>query len=461
MKPIKDKHITVVGLGKTGQALAGFLNARGAKVTAVDRSPESALGDIPAGLRRAGVDVFLGGHDPAAFENSDLIVLSPGVPHTLASVVRAKNAGVPVTGEIELASWFIHTPIVAVTGTNGKTTVTRLIGEMLKASGLNAFVGGNLGTPLISYAHGAMDADVVVAEISSFQLDTADTFHPRVGVLLNITADHLDRYPNLRAYGRSKARLFARQTQTDIAVLNRSDHLIMELTRDISAGKCLFNQKEDAACGVWIENAQMRVKTPEHGEMTIQAMDVPLPGRHNMENAAAAALAALAAGASCEGVLRGLREFVPDPHRLQYVGRFHGVDYYDDSKATNVDAVVRAVAAVSSPVVLILGGRDKGGGYAGLAPVVKDRVRSLVLLGEAANAIERELGEIARTVKADSMDAAVAAAADLAQAGDTVLLSPACASFDLYDNYAQRGEDFQRAVKQTGKRANGSQADNT
>ena len=461
MTPIRDKHITVVGLGKTGQALAGFLKARGAKVTAVDRSPESALGDIPARLRRAGVEVVLGEHDPAAFESSDLIVLSPGVPHSLESVVRAQNAGVPVTGEIELASWFVHTPIVAVTGTNGKTTVTRLIGEMLKASGLNAFVGGNLGTPLISYAHGPMDADVVVAEISSFQLDTADTFHPRVGVLLNISADHLDRYPSLRAYGRSKAKLFARQTRADIAVLNRGDDLIMELTRDISALKCLFNQKEDAACGAWIGNAQMRVKTPEHGEMTIAATDMALPGRHNLENAAAAALAALAAGASREGVLRGLREFVPDPHRLQYVGRFHGVDYYDDSKATNVDAVVRAVAAVSFPVVLILGGRDKGGGYENLVPVVKDRVRALVLLGEASAAIERELGGLVQSVRTDSMDAAVAAAANLAEAGDTVLLSPACASFDLYDNYAQRGEDFQRAVKQTGKRADGSQADNT
>lgn len=452
---LADKHIIIVGLGKTGQALARFLLRRGAKVTVSDSAPEEQLGKAPEQLRRAGARLELGGHGSAGFKSADFIVLSPGVPHNIEVLETARRAGVPVIGEIELAARFITTPVVAVTGTNGKSTVTRLTGLMLEKSGLSVFVGGNLGTPLITYADGIQAADVVVAEISSFQLDTAETFHPVVAVLLNITADHLDRYPDLRGYGMSKAKLFSRQTEEDIAVLNAADSHVMELTENIRSRKCLFNSDGPADCGAWFEEDGINLRAPGSGGMRIECSEISLPGRHNHENIAAAALAAFAAGGSAEGVAAAFRSFRPDPHRMQWVACVNGAHYYDDSKATNVDAAARAVEAVRQPVVLILGGRDKGGDYGGLAEPVRRYVKGLVLLGEAADAIERELGDIVETRRAASMDDAVAHASQLADAGGTVLFSPACASFDMYENYARRGADFQRAVHSLGSDSDG------
>lgn len=451
----EGKHITVVGLGKTGQAMAQFLYRRGAKVTVTDSAPEADLGEAPARLRGMGVCLELGGHGEKAFKNVDLIALSPGVPHTIWFLKEARNSGIPVMGEIELASRFIDTFLVAVTGTNGKSTVTRLTAEMLEKSGKKVFVGGNLGTPLISYADSGMDADVAVAEISSFQLDTVETFRPEVGVLLNITADHLDRYPSLYAYGVSKAGLFKRQKSGDTAVINAADPLIMELTKDIPARRCSFNAERGTDCGAWFDKDSIYINPAGSRTVKISYSDIPLVGRHNHENVAAAALAAFAAGATRDGVREGVRKFKPDPHRLQWVASINGVDYYDDSKATNVDAVCRAVEAVKYPAVLILGGRDKGGGYGGLKEPVRRRVKALVLLGEAADTIEKELGGIVETRRAGSMDEAVRQAGMLSVAGGTVLLSPACSSFDMYEDYARRGEDFQRAVNTPGNHGNG------
>ncbi|MFW6335211.1 MAG: UDP-N-acetylmuramoyl-L-alanine--D-glutamate ligase, partial [Desulfosalsimonas sp.] len=287
-----------------------------------------------------------------------------------------------------------------------------------------------------------------------------ETFHPAVGVLLNITADHLDRYPDLKSYGQSKAKLFARQTEDDVAVLNAEDELIMELTRNIRARSCLFNISSRTECGARIERGDICLFTPGGGRVKIECGDSFPPGRHNLENAAAAALAAFSAGADFESIGAGLREFVSDPHRMQRVACINGVDYYDDSKGTNVDAVIRAVEAVQPPVILILGGRDKGGGYKDLTEVIQRRVKAMVLMGEAADSIDRELGGIVETRRAVSMKEAVARAAELASAGGTVLFSPACASFDMYENYARRGEDFQRAVHSVGKNRDGKQQGN-
>ncbi|MCF8094123.1 MAG: UDP-N-acetylmuramoyl-L-alanine--D-glutamate ligase [Desulfobacteraceae bacterium] len=454
---LEGKKITVVGLGKTGQALAQFLHRRKAMVTVTDNAAEARLGDAPAALRKLGVRLELGCHKPGAFDEADLIVLSPGVPHTIDPVENARRSGVPVIGEIELAARFITAPVVAVTGTNGKSTVTRLIGDMLERSGQSVFVGGNLGTPLISYADSTQAADAVVAEISSFQLDTSESFHPAVGVLLNITADHLDRYQDLRSYGASKAKIFSLQTCDDTAVLNAADPLVMKLTKNISSRRCLFNSDTSADCCAWTGKGGISVFTPATGRAEIVCGDNFLPGRHNLENAAAAALAAFAAGADLEGVRDGLREFKPDPHRMQWVVSVNGVDYYDDSKATNVDAAARAVESLGSKVILILGGRDKGGGYAGLVMPVKKHTKGLVLFGEAADSIERELGGIVETRRATSMDEAVAQASKLAVPGEAVLLSPACASFDMYESYAERGADFQQAVHRLGNDKDGKQ----
>ncbi|MCF8035590.1 MAG: UDP-N-acetylmuramoyl-L-alanine--D-glutamate ligase [Desulfobacteraceae bacterium] len=452
---LRNKHITVAGLGTTGQALAQFLHRRGAHVTVTDSAPEADLGEAPAKLRELGVRLELGGHGKGVFESADMIVLSPGVPHTIEPVARARKSGVRVIGEIELAGRFISAPVVAVTGTNGKSTVTRLIGQMLDASGLTVFVGGNLGTPLISHADENRPADVVVAEISSFQLDTVETFRPKVAVLLNITADHLDRYPSLYAYGAAKARVFENHTGTDTAVINAADALIMKLARDIRSQKCLFNADVDEGCSAKLDEYGINASPAGSGPVRITYDDIPMVGRHNYENVAAAVLAAMAAGAEPDGVGAGIRGFRPDPHRLEWVAQIRSVNYYDDSKGTNVDAVCRAIEAVRPPVVLILGGRDKGGGYGGLADSIRRHVKAMVLLGEAADAIERELGGMVQTCRADSMAEAVGLAEGLADAGDTVLLSPACSSFDMYESYAGRGRDFQQAVHSLENRKNG------
>jgi len=444
---IKGKKIVVVGLGKSGEALARFLATRGAVVTLTDRSPAETVADAVKRLGGVPITFELGGHSVEAFTRADLIILSPGVPHTIAPVRAAIAAGVPVIGEIEFAARFIRTPIVAVTGTNGKSTVTQLVAGMLAMSGLSVFVGGNIGTPLIAYADSPMAADVVVAEISSFQLDTIVDFRPRVGVLLNITADHLDRYDYFAAYGASKGRLFENMGPEDTAVLNAADPMIMAVTETIDARKCLFDIDGPAPCGGWITPAGVTLRFPGTSEMHIPESAIPLVGRHNRENVAAAGLAALAAGATAKGIVDAVSGFSPDRHRIEYVATKGGVNYYDDSKGTNVDAVVRAIEAVPGPVVLIAGGRDKGGGYDALREPVRRSVKFLVVLGEAAGNIASGLGDLVETRHAGSMADAVRLAAGAAVSGDTVLLSPACSSFDMYESYAHRGDDFQNAVR--------------
>lgn len=443
---IKGKQILVVGLGKSGESLAQFLTARGASVTVTDHSPAETLGDAVKRLGALPVKLELGGHDVRSFTRADLIVLSPGVPHTIAPVREARKSGIPVIGEIEFAARFIDTPIVAVTGTNGKSTVTRLIGRMVEQSGLKVFVGGNIGTPLISYAD-SPDADVVVAEISSFQLDTIIDFRPRVGVLLNITPDHLDRYADLAAYGASKGRVFENQGPEDTAVLNAADPMIMAVTETIRSRKCLFNTNGPAPCGAWIMDDGIALSFPGKGELRIPESKIPMAGRHNRENVAAAALAALAAGGTEKGVIDAVSTFALDPHRIEYVGMVGGVAYYDDSKGTNVDAVVRAIEAVRAPVVLIAGGRDKMGGYDALREPVRRSVRTLIVIGEAAGNIAASLGDVVETRRAQTMAEAVRMASESASPGDAVLLSPACSSFDMYESYAHRGNDFQNAVR--------------
>lgn len=443
---LKNRKVLVVGLGKTGVALAGFLIRRGAEVTVVDTAQPGALGDIPKMMQELRVAVELGPHQEATFLAADLIVVSPGVPHTIEPIQHAAAAGIEVIGEIELAYRFISTPILAVTGTNGKSTVTRLLGEMLTESGLKVFVGGNIGTPLISYANSAMEADAVVAEISSFQLDTIVDFRPDIGILLNITDDHLDRYSDFDAYAASKARLFMNQSEDDVAVLNFADAAIEKISLETGSRRCLFNADETVACGAWIEGTDIHIRMPQTGDTGIPCEGISLVGRHNLENISAASLAALAAGGTREGILSALSVFRADPHRIEYVATINGVFYYDDSKATNVDAVVRAIEAVKAPVVLIMGGRDKGGSYIRLQDPIRRCVRKLILLGEASEKIAAALGDVVETIFAGSMTEAVDAAANAASPGDSVLLSPACSSFDMYQSYAARGDDFQHAV---------------
>ena len=442
---LAGRDILVVGLARSGIAAARFLARRGAKVRATDRAPAEGLGPAVEQLRALGVALELGGHRPDAFTGAELVVISPGVPHRMPLLEAARAAGVPVIGELELAARFLAEPIVGVTGTNGKTTVTELTGAMLAASGRRVFVGGNIGAPLIGYADGGARAEVVVAEVSSFQLDTIETFRPRVGVLLNITDDHLDRYSGFDAYARSKMRLFENQRPGDTAVLNGADPEIGARAGSIAARILAFNApRGDGAAA--LEGQTLRLRLPGCAEARLDLSRFRLRGPHNRENAAAAALAALAAGATPEGIQAALDGFAAAPHRLETVATIGGVEYVNDSKATNVDAVRRGLESFERPVVLVMGGQDKGGNFSLLADAARARGKALVLVGGAREAIRAALGGILPAHEAADMDEAVRRAAALAAPGEVVLLAPGCASFDRYANYQERGEDFRRAV---------------
>jgi UDP-N-acetylmuramoylalanine--D-glutamate ligase len=451
---LAGKKITVVGLGKTGIALARFLKNRGAAVVVTDMETEENLGPHGQELRQMDIALEAGRHRSETFEQADLIVLSPGVPHTIAPVVRAQETGTAVMGEIELASRFIEEPIVAVTGTNGKTTTTELIGDMLKRSGMEVFVGGNIGNPLVGYIDRGRRADVIVAEISSFQLDTIDRFRPQIAVLLNITIDHLDRYPDFEAYAASKMRIFENQKASDIAVLNSSDALVHSLTADLKTKKLVYPKPGANENGATINGNRINFQIDDPGPLDVSSQNqwsldlsrVKLRGRHNLENACAAGLAALAAGARPQAIQEALEQFHGGAHRLEYLDTVDDVEFFNDSKATNVDAVIRAVQCFSQPVVLIMGGLDKGSNFELLGDFFHDHVKTLIVMGQAADLIQTALGGKAPTARAASMAQAVNQARQAASPGDVVLLSPGCASFDMYDSYGQRGDDFRKEV---------------
>jgi UDP-N-acetylmuramoylalanine--D-glutamate ligase len=451
---LANQTIVVIGLGKTGVAVARFLHNRGATVVVTDKAAEGELGPQVEALRKLGIRLELGRHAAETLTKADLIVISPGVPHTLEAVARAQAQGIPLIGEIELASRFIQEPIVAVTGTNGKTTTTELLGQMLANSNLKVFVGGNIGTPLIGYVDRGEKADIIVAEISSFQLDTVTTFRPQVGVLLNITEDHMDRYPNFQAYADAKIRLFSNQGTDDMAILNGADALIRGYMPEIRSRKLVFNRHSQDHAGGTIAGDRIvlhlddpwtsdpRFRTPP----TLNLSNFRPKGRHNLENACAASLAAIAAGGRAQGIQAALDQFHGLAHRLEWVGTIAGVAYFNDSKATNVDAVRRALEYFRQPVILIMGGLDKGSNFGALRQAIQPYTKKLIVMGAAASRIKSALGHVAMTVSAASMADAVHQARQAAVAGDVVLLSPGCASFDRYANYAQRGDDFRTTV---------------
>ena len=451
---LKDKKVVIVGLGRTGLAAARFLHQQGARIVATDTADAATLGDTVAQLHRMGIAVELGAHPGRVFKESDLIVVSPGVSHTIAPIAQAKARGVEVVGEVELAARFIQAPIVAVTGTNGKTTTTELVGQMLQNSGMTPFVGGNIGNPLIEYVSSGQKEQLVVAEISSFQLDTIDRFHPHVSILLNITADHLDRYPDFDAYANSKIRIFENQQADDVAVLNGSDPLIRAKTANIKSRRLFFPALQAGEQGAVLNGKRIilnldqvkPIQTKIRNRDYLDISQTALKGRHNHENVCAASLAALAAGGTVAGIRQTLVEFKGLPHRLEHVATINNIDFYNDSKATNVDGVLRALDCFSRPIVLLMGGRDKGSNFTVLAEPIGKHVKELIVMGEAAGAIRNALGGLKPTNMAGSMDAAVATAFAHANPNEVVLLSPGCASFDWYGNYAERGDDFRRAV---------------
>lgn len=446
---LANKNILVVGLGKSGRAAAQFAARQQARVTVTDLNVAANLTAFLPGLKDQGIRLVLGEHPGDIFKQVELIVVSPGVPHTIAPLELARQAGVPILGELEFAARFVREPVVAITGTNGKTTTTALVGDMLEQSGKRVFVGGNIGNPLIDYVAGGGGADLVVLEVSSFQLDTASTLRANVAVLLNISADHLDRYDDFEAYVRSKGRIFRNQTQADTAVINRMDPEIKKLADACRARVWPFfhtgRNGSMPATGAEILTNRLVLRTGG-APLVLDLQGIPLTGAHNRENIAAAALAALAVGGTAGGIQQAIGQFHGLAHRLETVATVKGVLYVDDSKGTNVDAVSRALESLNQPTVLIMGGRERGGDYTLLKPQLEKTVKRLVVMGEAATAIADQLGAFAPVENAADMAQAVRLAAAAADPGDVVLLSPACSSFDMYDSYAQRGEDFCKQV---------------
>jgi UDP-N-acetylmuramoylalanine--D-glutamate ligase len=439
---LENKNILVVGVGVTGLAAARFLKTRGACVTVTDIASKAELGDVVTEIKAMGIRLEFGDHRTKTFTEADLIVLSPGVSDSLPSLQGARDKGIPILGEVELASRFIREPIIAVTGTNGKTTTTTLLGEMLKASGFTVFVGGNIGTPLIRYVEKGEKAQMIVAEVSSFQLDTIETFRPKIGVLLNITEDHLDRYADFKEYANAKGRIFDNQKTTDTAVLNGADADVMRISKNVRSRKWFFNAPSMIQAGATIDANRIVCHVGTRQDLHIERAMVKIWGHHNAENVAAASLATLAAEGNMGGIQTAIKRFRGLPHRMEYVATKHRIRFFNDSKATNIDAVKKALCAFKEPVILIMGGRDKGGNFKALKTHIQRHVKKLVLMGEAASTIEAVLGNVTHTKTVATMHRAILTAREAASPGEVVLLSPGCTSFDQYGNYEERGEDF-------------------
>jgi UDP-N-acetylmuramoylalanine--D-glutamate ligase len=442
---LMGKKVLVVGLARTGVALSRFLAEKGARVTVTDQAPAADLAEARRQIQDLGALQELGVAEPS-WQGYDAIVLSPGVPPELPWLNAARKAGVPVWGELELAAPFIQRPLMAVSGTNGKTTTTTLVGELLRASGQKPLLGGNIGTPLISLLSRQEEADQLVVEVSSFQLDTAPHFHPQAAALLNITPDHLDRYPDFQAYMASKAGLFRCQQNGDLKVLNRDDPAVKALGQ--GGGRVYyFSMAQALSEGAWMENGAVKIRLSGGWEGVFPLSQIRLKERHNLENIMAALLLALNAGAEPAACREVLAQFRGLPHRLEWVAQIQGVDFYDDSKGTNVGAVACSLAHFAQPVILIAGGRDKDSDFTPLSPLIKERVKALVLLGETRDQLARAWHGLAPAYQVGDLKEAVHQAFKLAQPGEVVLLSPACASFDMFRDYAHRGETFQRWVR--------------
>ncbi len=445
---LSGKTAAIIGVGKTGIATARFLAGRGVRIAITDVKPAGSWGEARTALENLHAELTFAPYGPEVLEDVAWVIPSPGIPPADPILVEAVRRHIPVLSELELAARFIRTPIVAITGTNGKTTVTSLVGAILREAGKRVFVGGNIGDPLIGYAEGPQAADWAVVEVSSFQLQWAGTFHPRIGVLLNVTTDHVDYHGSFAAYRAVKEQLFARQTAEDLAILNGDEADTASLRGRLKARVELFSSRRPVDPGMSVSGETLIHRLPTGKMEEYPVSMIHLPGRHNQENVMAAILAARECGCAPPEIIRAVEEFRGIAHRIQHSGEKKGILFYDDSKGTNVDAVKRALESFSRPVILLLGGRDKEGDFETLAPAIRRGVKAMVLFGEARGKIEKRLGGTVETVLAATLKEAVEQAYGLAVPGDVVLLSPGCASFDEFTNYKERGNRFQEWVRQ-------------
>jgi UDP-N-acetylmuramoylalanine--D-glutamate ligase len=449
---LKNKRVLVVGLARTGVATALFCAQRGAIVTATESRTETEIGEAVARIRVAGVSVELGGHHEETFVQQDLIVPSPGVPADFALLLKAKSAGVTIWSEIELAYRFLQGPLIGITGSNGKTTTTALIEHILRNAGFPTILAGNIGTPLISRVADSKKNTLTVVELSSFQLELIETFRPNISLLLNITPDHLDRHHTLESYAAAKARIFENQTEDDAAILNADDAATTPHAPK-RPRVYWFSRKRRVAEGAYLHGEDLVFRQDGTEETIIKRGEIPLVGGHNLENVLAAIVASRLAGALAPAVAKGIRSFAGVEHRLEFVAEIHGVRYYNDSKATNVDATLKALEAFAGRVLIILGGKDKDSDYTVLRKPLSEKAILALLIGAAAEKIDRQISGSVAIDRAETLEQAVETASRTAHSGDVVLLAPACASFDQFKNYEHRGRVFKDLVRQLEVRA--------
>jgi len=447
---LKGKKVLVVGLGKSGLAAALFLRHHGAHVTVSDvRSAEALAKDIPA-LLDEGIMVETGGHGLLTFRRQDLIVVSPGVPLNTPELAQVKSFGLPVIGELELAARFLKGKTLAITGSNGKTTTTALLGEILQKAGFPTLVGGNIGLPVVALINSSTDETWSVLEVSSFQLESTQQFHPQIAVILNITPDHLDRHGSFENYALAKERIFAAQHEADCVILNADNARAAQAASRSVARVFFFSVEHSVLQGAWVQDGWVvyRGGKDEQIEKIMPLGGVPLKGAHNVENVLAAVCAARQAGAPANVIREAIEAFQAVEHRLEFVTKINSVEFYNDSKATNVDATAKAVAAFSGGIHLILGGKDKGSDYTQLSDLLRARVRAIYTIGSAAAKIESQLRGVVPILSCETLDNAVSAAGAAARPGEVVLLAPACSSFDQFENYEQRGRVFKELVNE-------------
>jgi UDP-N-acetylmuramoylalanine--D-glutamate ligase len=444
---LRGKRVLVVGLARTGLAASLFCAARGAHVTATDSRTEGEIGEPIAKLKSAGVMLELGGHRQTTYLEQDLIVPSPGVPADDLRLKAARAAEVTIWSEIELAYRFMKGRLIGITGSNGKTTTTSLVAHILKKAGVQTILAGNIGTPLIACAGEMNENSWTVAELSSFQLELIDTFRPDIGVLLNLTPDHLDRHHTMEAYAAAKARLFENQTSADAAILNADDPATVQHAPS-APHLFWFGRKKEVQQGAHVRGNKIIFRSNENEEELLRLEDIHLVGAHNLENVLAAAAAARLAGASAAQIAAGVRSFPGVEHRIEFVAEIGGVRYYNDSKATNVDATLKALEAFPGRILVILGGKDKDSDYAVLRAPLREKAILALLIGAAADKIEQQISGSVAIERSETIERAVETAAHAAQPGDIVLLAPACASFDQFQNYEHRGRVFKELVHQ-------------
>lgn len=443
---IRGKKVSIFGMARSGMALAKVLQELGASVFLTEKKNEESLLSQISELKSSGIDFELGGHTEKALEHKDYLVISPGVPSDLPILLQAENRGIPIFSEIEVAYWLSEALLIGITGSNGKTTTTTLVGEILKEDGREVKVAGNIGVPFSSVVQEVSRKGIIVLEISSFQLEKIEEFKPKVSVILNVTPDHLDRYPDMKRYTDAKLRIFENQTEEDFVILNWDDPVTSNLAPLSRAKSLFFSTKSELKVGSYVKNGNLVFQLNGKAEEIIPVEEIGIRGPHNLSNAAAACAICAPLGVKKDSMEKALRSFKGVEHRLEDVAMVDGIRFVNDSKATNVDSVFYALQSIKEPIFLIAGGKDKGGDFTILRELVKSKVKGLILLGQAKEKIEEALGGLVPTYIVESMREAVELGFKKADKGDCVLLSPACASYDMFQDYEHRGRVFKEAV---------------